>query len=190
MDPQLKVSIDVGDDLLMRQFRHSDEETVYRRATANYQHLREYMHWMTPDYSLRSAREFIARSLKAVADRTSLTYGLFRGDAFLGSIGFVNFDWPARKTEIGYWISAEEQGKGIVTQSVRTLIAYAFGDLELNRVEIRCAASNTRSRAVAERLGFVMEGVLRQSEIRHGVLHDFVIYGMLREEWSNGTTEI
>lgn len=190
MDPQLKASIEVCDDLVMRQFRHSDEEAVYRKVTANFEHLREYMHWMTPDYSLRSAREFIARSLKAVADRTALTYGVFRGDAFLGSIGFVNFDWAARKTEIGYWISAEEQGRGIVTLCVRKLIGYAFVELALKRIAIRCAASNARSRAVAERLGFVMEGVLRQSEIRHGVLHDFVIYGMLREEWSGGKTEI
>jgi ribosomal-protein-serine acetyltransferase len=85
--------------------------------------------------------------------------------------------------EIGYWISAKFEGNGIITHSCKALIAYAFNELKLNRVEIRCATENGRSRAIPERLGFKLEGVLRESEWRHTRFYDMAIYGLLQNEW-------
>ena len=53
----------------------------------------------------------------------------------------------------------------------------------MNRVEIRCATENVRSRAVPERLGFKLEGILRQSIWRHKRYYDLAMYGILAEEW-------
>jgi RimJ/RimL family protein N-acetyltransferase len=66
-----------------------------------------------------------------------------------------------RKFEVGYWIRPEAAGQGHVSEAVRLLTVLAFGPLDARRVEIRCDTRNTRSRAVAERCGFALEGVLR-----------------------------
>jgi len=62
------------------------------------------------------------------------------------------------------------------------MIDYAFGEMEMNRVEIRCSAQNTRSAAIPERLGFTKEGLLRQAEVINGRPHDFLIFGLLAED--------
>ena len=98
-------------------------------------------------------------------------------------IGFHRVDWVNRATSIGYWIGAASQGRGIVTEAVRALTSYAFDVWELNRVEIRAATGNGRSAAIPLRLGFVEEGVARQSE-RHGdSFKDLAVYSMLAADW-------
>lgn len=173
----------IDDEIALRPFQMDDAEAVFTAVSKNYSHLKEYMHWMVPEYSLDSARDFIANSMDAAARCESLGFGIFRGNILIGSIGLVNFDHKAKRTEIGYWIDGQEQGKGIITRSCRSLIDHAFNILKMNRIELRCAVDNIRSTAVAERLGFVKEGVLRQSEMRGGKLHDFNVYGLLASEW-------
>ena len=179
----MKSSFRVTDEIVLRAFTLNDAEQVFAIVMKNSDHLRPFMHWMVPDYSLRSAKEFISQSIAGLADRKSLALGIFRRNDFIGSIGFVNFDWNSKKTEIGYWISEDEEGKGIVTEACRLLIDHAFHELGMNRIEIRCSAENVRSAAIPERLGFVREGVLRQAEFRDGRLHDFNLYGLLASEW-------
>ena len=64
------------------------------------------------------------------------------------------------------------------------MIDHAFDKLELNRIEIRCAPENTKSRAVAKRLGFQREGLLGQHELLHGHYVDYVVYAILADDWS------
>jgi ribosomal-protein-serine acetyltransferase len=71
-----------------------------------------------------------------------------------------------------------------MTEAVRALVAYAFEVWKLNRVEIRAAVANVRSRAIPERLGFKQEGVLRQAERIGDRFEDLVVYSMLAGEWS------
>jgi ribosomal-protein-serine acetyltransferase len=183
MGAELNTQFHIGDDLILRMFRDSDAEAVFVVVKRNYDHLKPFMHWATPGYSIQSAREFIEKSIESTVARTGLGFGIFEKHRFIGSIGFVKFDWNARKTEIGYWIDQDEEGRGIISAACRVLIEYAFVELHLNRVEIRCAASNLRSAAIPERLGFRNEGVLRRSEFRDGRLQDFKIFGLLADEW-------
>ncbi len=88
-----------------------------------------------------------------------------------------------RRAEIGYWIGKEFEGKGIVTTACREMITYAFQDLRMNRIDLRSMVNNHRSRAVAERLGFKLEGILRQQAILRGEPLDMAMYSLLRDEW-------
>ena len=182
MDVEPIVRFRVDDKILLRQFTQAASGTVFETVMANYDHLHNYMHWMVPDYSLQSAKDFISQSLVSSIEKRSLGFGMFQNDRVIGSIGFVSFDWVSKRTEIGYWIAKAEEGKGIVTRSCRILVKYAFDDLEMNRIEIRCASGNKRSANIPERLGFLKEGVLRQCELRNGQLHDFNIYGLLASD--------
>lgn len=183
LDAGVMVSFKVDSEVRLREFTLEDARAVFDAVIANRDHLSPFMHWMTPGYSIDSAKAFIEQSIEKRAARKSLSLGIFRGEQFIGSIGFVYFDWVAGKAEIGYWISADEEGKGIVTASARLLIGFAFRELELNRIEIRCSSENRRSAAIPERLGFTREGLLRMAEFRNGRLHDFEIYGLLASEW-------
>ena len=109
--------------------------------------------------------------------------GLWHCGQLAGVIGYAGIDWPNRTTGIGYWLGAAFQGRGLVTKACRALIAYAFTELKLNRVEIRCAPGNQKSCAIPKRLGFTEEGTLREVEWLYDHFVDLVVYGMLASEW-------
>ena len=100
--------------------------------------------------------------------------------------GFHGVSWVHRSTELGYWLAESAQGRGTMTRAVSTLVDHAFSTWRLNRVAIRAAVDNRRSRAIPERLGFRREGVLRQVERVGGRFVDHVVYAILAEEWSRG----
>ena len=83
---------------------------------------------------------------------------------------------------MGYWLDKEAQGTGLMTRSCSALLEHAFAELDLNRVEIRCAVDNARSRAIPERLGFRLEGQLRQAEWLYDRFVDHAVYGLLARE--------
>ena len=81
-----------------------------------------------------------------------------------GVVGVEPLDWIHRSASIGYWLGERFQGRGLITTAVRALVEHAVSVWELNRVEIRAAVGNARSRAIPERLGFQEEGTLREAE--------------------------
>jgi ribosomal-protein-serine acetyltransferase len=100
-------------------------------------------------------------------------------------VGWVNLliDWPARSAEVGYWLDAEFEGRGLVTRAVTAVLDHAFGPLGLHRVELQTTTDNKRSRSVAQRLGFTQEGVLREAAAFPDERRDDVVYGLLAREW-------
>lgn len=175
---------DLGDGVILRRFSEADIDSIFETVKRNVEHL-HFMHWITPDYSREMAAEFVERSTVAATKGESLGFGIFRQAKLIGSIGFVHFDRQARKTEIGYWLDRDTQRKGIVSSATAALIDWAIDVEGMNRIEIRCSTENERSADVPRRLGFTLEGTLRQSEFRHGALHDFYVFGLLADEWKN-----
>ena len=100
-----------------------------------------------------------------------------------GVIGFHKIDWNNKSTSIGYWLGEDYVGNGLMTKSVKAFVDYALIDLGLNRVEIRAAVENKKSRAIPERLGFTHEGTIRQSEWLYDHYVDHEVYGMLASDW-------
>jgi RimJ/RimL family protein N-acetyltransferase len=85
--------------------------------------------------------------------------------------------------EVGYWIDGRFEGQGLVTRAVTALLDHGFGPLGLRRISLHTTADNVRSRAVARRLGFTEEGVLRDAVVFPDELRDEVVYGLLSDEW-------
>ena len=109
--------------------------------------------------------------------------GLVVDGAIAGVAGFHGIERSDRSTTIGYWLAAPYQGRGLMTAVVRTLVDHAFDEWRLHRVELRAAPGNRRSRALAERLGFREEGLLREAERFGDEYRDLVLYAMLVSEW-------
>ena len=176
-------NLKVDDRIELRPFAEADAAEILELVRGNYEHLRPFIQWATEDYSLETARNFIERSEKASAEKTGQTFGIFENEKIIGAVSFVAFNWTSRRTELGYWIDKSCAGRGIITKSCKVLVDHAFEKLEMNRIEIRCAAENVKSRAVPERLDFKLDGILRQSEWRHTRFYDMTIYSLLAEEW-------
>lgn len=89
--------------------------------------------------------------------------------------------------EVGYITVLGRQGRGVASTALRALIGHLFLAEGVRRVFAEIDAENLPSIALAERLGFVREGCLRQHEVSHRGLCDMVVYGLLRDEWASGT---
>ncbi|HEY0546298.1 MAG TPA: GNAT family protein [Pyrinomonadaceae bacterium] len=134
-------------------------------------------------HTLEDARGYIRRDLDLFADNKGLGIGIWHRGKLAGAVRYHEIDWTNRSTELGYWLGADFEGRGLVTKACGVLLEHAFKELGLNRVVISCAAENTRSRAVAGRLGFTQEGVRRQAELVAGRFVDQAIYALLAYEW-------
>lgn len=101
-----------------------------------------------------------------------------------GLIGFIRSDTHNKKTEIGYWMSQYAQGKGIMTKCVKALCHIAFEELDMNRIQIKCAIGNTPSSNIPKRLGFYFEGIERDGEIyAQDTFRDLEVYSLLKNDF-------
>ncbi len=174
----------ISSDLELRLLEERHAEELFSLTDHNREYLREWLPWLDDTRSVEDTKNFIRKSLEQFANSSGFQAGIwFKGD-LAGVVGYHRIDWPNRMTSIGYWLGASYQGQGLMTAACRALVKYAVDDLKLNRVEIRCAASNTKSRAIPERLDFNQEGVLRQAEWLYDHFVDHVVYAMLASEWT------
>lgn len=103
------------------------------------------------------------------------------GNHFLGLCGLRAED-EDDVTKIGYSVAPHARGRGVATRATRLLIGYSW-QIGAVRVGLDAYASNTASRTVAHRCGFVEEGVLRSAVLgRNGTRHDLVVHGLLRTD--------
>lgn len=134
-------------------------------------HLRPWMPWAQEAPTAESSELVVRRMQADFIARRDLCFQIYarRADGsagrMLGGTGLHRIDWAVRRFEIGYWIRPEAAGQGHASEAVRLLTALAFDRLAARRVEIRCDPRNAKSRAVAERCGFELEGVLRQDSL-------------------------
>jgi ribosomal-protein-serine acetyltransferase len=173
--------IDESLELRLLEDRQADE--LFALVDANRAHLRQWLPWVDETKSADDTRNFIRRTLEALARNDGFTTGIWHDGRIVGVVGLHYIKWTSRKTEIGYWLAESAQGKGIMTRTCRALTAYLVEELKLNRVEIRCNSGNHRSRAVPRRIGFTEEAILRQAQLLHGEYQDDVVYAMLAQDW-------
>jgi RimJ/RimL family protein N-acetyltransferase len=105
-------------------------------------------------------------------------------DRFWGSVILHSFDWQHRRCEIGFWVIASVRGRGVGSRAVALAVSWALSDLDLLRVEMTTTPDNPAVPALAHRLGFRQEGVLRGRNVERGQRVDILWFGVLREEWS------
>ncbi|AGK52523.1 GNAT family N-acetyltransferase [Bacillus sp. 1NLA3E] len=176
------LKVDQEIELQLFQLHHSDE--LFQVVDLNRDHLRRWLPWVDSMTSPIQYHSIIPMWLKQFAENTGVHTGIrFRGQ-LVGTIGFHHMDWTNSQTSMGYFLSKNAQGYGIMTKSVIALINYAFFELGLNRIEIRCGEHNLKSRAIPERLGFTMEGMIRDGEKIHRTFHNLMVYSMLANEWT------
>jgi len=162
-----------------------DGAEFHAAKTESLDELRPWMAWAWRESTAAGEEESVRRARAAFVQRSDLMLLLFlKGTGTLvGSSGLHRADWDVPRFEIGYWCRTRFAGRGYVTEAVRGIASFAFDQLGANRVEIRCDRLNERSRRVAERLGFRLEGTLRNAEVgTDGSPRDVLVFSMLPKE--------
>ncbi|MGH9321519.1 MAG: GNAT family N-acetyltransferase [Vicinamibacteria bacterium] len=173
----------VQEDTTLSMIELRDAESVFALIDSSRPYLRQWLPWVGSSRTVEDTRSFIAACLSQHAANQGFQCVIRHRGEVAGVVGFRSVDWANRRTEIGYWLGEEYQGCGIMTACCVALTDFAFREYGLNRVEIHVATSNSKSRAVPERLGFVLEGVLREAERVNDRFVDGAVYSMLRSEW-------
>ena len=169
--------------IILRPVTADDAPALFAVIERNRPRLAEWLPWATPDQTEEQLRQFLAERAEENHSRTALTTLIMVEGQIAGSIAMHLFDLFRRSTSIGYWLAEANQGRGVATTACRALIAEAFRNYNLHRIEIRCATGNARSAAIPLRLGFHEEGVLRQAEPLHGGFVDLRLFSLLSHEW-------
>lgn len=149
----------------------------------NLLHLQAYLPAVAELASLAEAHAYLEAVVEWGAAGQILEWYIFSGDVLCGSIRVKDIDTFDRKAAIGYFLGSQFAGQGYMTASVRVVLDYCFNVLQLNRIALHCAATNAPSMAVAARLGFTLEGILRQDEWLNGAFVDQYVYSLLRAEF-------
>lgn len=156
---------------------------LYALTESNRGYLRQWLPWLDDVQSCEDTAAFIKSTMVAAASGGAPNFAIIHEGALCGVAGFHGIDSVQGIGSIGYWLAESYTGKGIVTESVRALLKIGFDDFDLNRIEIRCAVDNSKSRSVAERLGFSYEATLRQSEWLYNRYVDQALYSLLVTEY-------
>ena len=133
-------------------------------------------------YTIADAEAYIDSCLAADED-SALCYAIELDGQAAGSIGlFRGSDVYLRCAELGYWLAEEYWGRGVMTDAVRQICAEGFQKWDIARIYAEPFADNLGSRRVLEKAGFTLEGTMRRGAYKNGVLRDWCMYALLRED--------
>jgi ribosomal-protein-serine acetyltransferase len=179
------VEFSVFDDVRLRLLEESDVDELHALIEDNRDHLARWLAWAETQ-TREDTQAFVRRTRSQFAADDGFQQAIVCDGRISGVVGLPGVEPLSRSTGIGYWLAEGCQGRGIMTTAVGALVDYAFGPLGLNRVEIRVATENGRSRAIPERLGFTQEAIFRRAERVSTRQLDMAVYSVLAAEWPGG----
>jgi len=173
--------------LLLRPYRPGEGRLYVDMYRENGAHLMEFMPEELRGMKTEADGERqIQRMLHAWQDRELFIFGAWDTETglYVGEAYLANPDWTVPSLELGYFVVATQTGRGFATEAGAAVVAVAFEQFGVERIDLQCQADNVASARVAERLGFRLEGRQRQRDRkRDGDLVDRLWYGLLRAEW-------
>ncbi|QEU91642.1 GNAT family N-acetyltransferase [Streptomyces kanamyceticus] len=132
---------------------------------------------------LETARELLQRYADKKAADTGSFYGIWVDGTLVGGVAFRIFDTSVDGCELAVWLEPAMAGRGLINKASRVLVDWAIDERGMHRVEWLVSSLNDRSKAAAKRLGFTLDGVLRESFPWQGVRHDMEVWAVLAPEW-------
>lgn len=163
---------------VLRPWQPSDIEALVRQAN-NRNIWRNLRDRFPHPYTRAAAEDWIRYSAE---NPQELSFAIEVAGEAVGGIGLIlGQDVGHRSAEIGYWLSEQYWGRGIVTEAVRALTEHAFASFDLCRIWANVFAWNPGSMRVLEKAGFVREGLLRKAATKEGQTIDVVLYALVRD---------
>lgn len=172
----------LGDDLIvLREPARRDLEAVVDACSDPMVQL--YTRVPTP-YGEDDGRAFIggAAGRRILGQSLELVVAAREDDALLGMIGLIADRHDSERAEIGYWVAPADRGRGVATRALALLSRWSVTAGGFQRIDLQAAAANGASLRVAERCGFVREGLLRRSWYRGAGRSDMVLFSLIPED--------
>ncbi|PGZ74161.1 GNAT family N-acetyltransferase [Bacillus sp. AFS029637] len=173
--------------LFIRMPKPGDGKVVYDAIQASMQELKPWMVFAQKEQTAEEIEESIRKSHIQFLQREDLRLLVFSKETgeFIASSGLHRINWDIPQFEIGYWIDSRFSGKGYMVEAAKGITDYAFSELKANRVEIRCDSLNKKSRAIPEKLGFKLEGILESASVavESNRLRDMCVFAMTRNTY-------
>ena len=170
----------------LRPFSETDADDIFALQSNAY----VLRYWDSPPWVDRSsAARFIAACQRMADEGSGARVAIERRHdrAFVGWCVLNSWNPDFRSASLGYCLTEAAWGHGYATEAARVLLEWAFGALDLNRVQAEADTRNVASARVLEKLGFVHEGTLREDCIVNGDVSDTWVYGLLRRDWESRT---
>lgn len=166
---------------VIRLYQQGDAQHMHVAALESVAEVYPWMAWCHERYSLDEARQWIAVQEDLAKQAMAYEFVILdQGGRFLGGCGINQISKVNRFANLGYWVRTSETGRGVAPAAVRRVAEYAFSETDLIRLEIVCAVGNTRSQRVAEKVGAVREGILRNRLLLPTGPSDAVMYSLVR----------
>lgn len=168
--------------LRLRPFTDADADALFALHSSAY----VLRYWDSPPWTERArAERFVAMCRKMADEGTGARVAMERASdgAFVGWCGLTNWNPDYCSASLGYVLGDAMWGHGYATEAARAVLQWAFGTLDLNRVQAETDTRNVASARVLEKVGFVREGTLREDCVVNGEVSDSWVFGLLRRDW-------
>ena len=154
--------------LILRTPQIGDGLIINESINKSIMHLKKWMIWAQQPQTLEESENYVKMCINnwdSFKNDLPLFIFLKTSNTHIGGTGFHSLNWDIPSFETGYWLHVEHQNQGYMTEALNAVIRYAFIQFKANRLEILCDVNNLRSYTLAERLGFKLEGILKNHRI-------------------------
>jgi ribosomal-protein-serine acetyltransferase len=184
--------IRINNSLKLEEINVKHTEAIFELVNNNRLDFRKWLAFVDDTKFINDTENYIHFiNLNRYEKNGEFVFSIIYDGKVAGCIGLKKNDYANHICEIGYWIDPQLQGRGIISESCKRLIAFAFIKENANRIEIKCGTGNEKSCHIAERLGFTLEGIEREGELVNGEYIDLKVYSLLKKEWElKGKTDL
>lgn len=180
-----KMIISIDDNIRLELIAQHHAQPLFTAINNSRQHLATFLPWVHKMNTVQDFSNYISHCIRLYQQQHEVSFAIVADDVPVGRIGLHHLNSQNKTGSIGYWLSQNAEGKGIVLQSCKKLITYGFEQVGLHRIEIKTATNNVRSQAIPVKLNFKKEGLLREAELVNSEFLDLYLYAMLSQEWKS-----
>lgn len=162
----------IEENLYLRELCKEDAQDIFNAIDSNRLYFEKWLPFVPFTKSINDSLEYIL----SVINSKELVYTIREGETFLGIIGFKETNLDTKTTELGYWLKEKYQGRGIITKGAKILCENAFKKRGIKRIIIKVEVGNNKSKAIPERLGFILQGIDKDTFCYNKVVESYVFY--------------
>ena len=178
------LKIIVTESILLKQIELSDAADIFKTIDGQRTYLGKWLPFVDFTRNIEDSEKYIQSVLEGPSENRGYIFAIHCHGTFAGLVGLKSIDNQNKKAEIGYWLSEPFQKQGIITASVKALMQFAYDQLNINRIQIKCAVGNIPSKNIPIKLGYRFEGIERAGELlSDGEFADIEVYSILKDEY-------